>query len=177
MAEGISKEEISALLQAQLRWVEDGGKPAEGPFMQAVALENIARHEVSYNNGDTFALIEAIYHCSCHGLKMPEWVATEFRHGYQKILACDAKSLGEVFGDPFPKGKHLNALRKKRNLRFVVWNRVHDLLGSDPSIPIDRDLFKRVGKEISPPVGGSEAEKLYYEAKKMMPFSHDEVGH
>ena len=144
--------------------------------MQFVAIEDNARREERYNNGDTFALMEAIYSCSCHGLKMPEWVAAGFRHGYQEILTCNADSLDAVFGRPYPKGKHLNSLKKKRNIRFAVWNKVHEILKMEPGTTINRDLFKRVGKEVRPEIGGSEAEKRYYEAKKMIPFSHDEVG-
>lgn len=176
MAEDTSDEDIQELLQAQLRWVEDGGDPAEGPLMQFVAMRDNARREERYNHGDDFALMEAIYSCSCHGLKMPEWVAAGFRRGYQKILACNADSLDAVFGRPYPPGKHLNSLKKKRNIRFAVWNKVHEILKTEPGTAIDRRLFKRVGKEVLPPIGGSEAEKRYYEAKKMMPFSHSEVG-
>ncbi|WP_028995064.1 hypothetical protein [Azonexus hydrophilus] len=175
MAKAHSDEDIQELFQAQLRWVKDGGHPAEGPLVQFIAMRDNERREERYNNGDDFALMEALYSCSCHGLKMPDWVAAGFRHGYRQILACNAKSLDEVFGRPFPKGKHLNALRKRRNIRFAIWNKVGDILRAEPGTPINRELFKRVGREVSPPVGGSEAEEIYYEAKKLTIFSHSEV--
>lgn len=157
---------VNNLLDAQLAWEMDGGHPAEGPLVQRAAMEEIQRYEARFNAGENFFLMRAIYQCSCHGLKMPDWVAAGFRQGFQKILSCNAKTLGEVFGDPYPKGKHLNALKKRRNLRFVVWLRVREILAYNPDTPINRELFKRVGQEVKPPVGCSEAEEMYYEAKK-----------
>jgi hypothetical protein len=160
------QDDVIALSEAQIVWERLGGHPAEGPLFQRAALEEIQRHELRYNNGDTFALMDAIYQCSCHGLKMPEWVAAGFRHGYQTILECNAKSLGQVFGDPFKKGKHLHALRKRRRLRSVVWNKVREIRNSEPGTAINRELFKRVGREVRPPVSRSEVEEMYYEAAR-----------
>jgi hypothetical protein len=161
-------DELRELVEDHATWVSLGGHPAESPLHQRAALDRLAYHEKQFNDGNQFALMDAIYQCAAHGLKMPEWVAAGYRHGYQQILNCNAKSLNEVFGDPYPKGKHLNAMKKRRNLRFTVWGMVIDILAKEPGTAINRKLFKRIGKEIRPPVGGSEAEEMYYEAKKIM---------
>lgn len=164
--ENRDRDDLEELSAAQTEWEKQGGLSSEGPLFQRAALDEIDRYETRYLNGDRFALMEAIYLCSWHKLMMPDWVSSEYTKGIQAILGCRAKSLDDVFGLPYKKGLHLNALRKKREIRPAIFVRVMEILKENPDTPIDRELFKRVGKEVRPPVGGSEAEKLWYEAKK-----------
>lgn len=164
--ENCDLDDFEKLSDAQSEWEKQGGLSSEGPLFQRAALDEIARHKVRYLNGDRFALMEAIYLCAWHKLMMPDWVSSEYINGIQSILGCREKSLDDVFGLPYKKGAHLNALKKKREIRPAVFVRVLEILKENPDTPIDRELFKRVGKEVHPPVGGSEAEKLWYEAKK-----------
>lgn len=112
--------------------------------------------------GDRGALLAAVRECARCGLPMPEWVAAAFIRSYDQVLNCRVKSWDEAFGAPFPKGSHLNALRKRRKLRVFVHSAVIDRVQRDPSTPIDKGLFESVGEEFN--IGASQAEELYYSA-------------
>ncbi len=152
--------------QAQLDWVAAGNKPSHGPLAEVLSDLILGQWQAEYEGGYTFALMKALYFCIHREIKMPDWVCREFKSGIRAINDCDAASLDVVFGRPYPKGTNLCAMKKRKILRDAVFKRVREIKEMDPQTPVNRVLFRRVGKEVFPPIGGSEAEKLYYEAKK-----------
>jgi hypothetical protein len=119
--------------------------------------------------GDGLALLGALRICANFDLAMPDWLAQEFIQRYDHVLNCDVKSWDEAFGRPYEKGAHLNALRKRRRLRFAVYNAVVEITKANPEQPIDEGLFGTVGAKLH--IGKTMAAELYYEAKRMLMFT------
>ena len=140
----------------------------DGPFWQWVALRDLDFMRQRYEDGDHSVVLQAVHRCAQRSIPLPDWVAQAFVAGYNRVVNCRAKSWDDVFGRPYPKGANLNALRKRRTIRFAVWNEVQRILMSEPDTAIDAGLFERVGKSVRLPVGKTEADKLYYQAAKVL---------
>lgn len=151
-------EQEAVLLADPTRQRTDPTLPVSQLFGRLALEDERAR----FAAGDRVALLAAIRECARCGLPMPEWVAVAFIRSYDRVLNCRVKSWDDAFGAPFPKGAHLNALRKRRELRFAVGLAVLHRVQRDPSTPIDKGLFEAVGDEFG--VGASQAEELYYSA-------------
>lgn len=136
------------------------------PLYQWNALQQIAELENAFGRGDKMALFAAVRKCANHDLVMPDWVSRAFIRGYDAVLTCSAASWDEAFGRPYPKGMHLANVRESRTKRFAIWLRVSELRDID-RLAIDDAIFERVGKEFG--VGKTRANKLYYEAERMLP--------
>ncbi len=132
------------------------------PVSQLFGRLFLEEERAKFASGDRVALLAAVRECARCGLPMPEWVASAYIRSYDQVLNCRVKSWDEAFGQPFPKGSHINALRKRRELRFAVGLAVLDRVKRDPSTPIDKGLFEVVGEEFG--IGASQAEELYYSA-------------
>ncbi len=135
------------------------------PLYQWCAMEALCALEKQFISGDRTALLAAIRRCANHDLPLPSWASKAYISAYDQVLNCDEKSWDVVFGTPYPKGANINAMSKRRNLRFAVWLRVNELR---KTAPIDGQLFATVGKEMRPIIGKSEASELYYEAKRLL---------
>jgi hypothetical protein len=134
------------------------------PIYQWCALRKLDVERQKFDSGDRMALLGAVRQCANHDLPLPAWAAKAYIEAYDLVLTCRAKSWDEAFGTPYPKNSNLNAMRKRRLLRYAVFNEVRRLLNVDPRPPIDATLFETVGKMVRPPVGKTMAADLYYEA-------------
>ncbi len=132
------------------------------PVSQLFGRLSLEEERERFTAGDRVALLAAVRECARCGLPMPDWVASAFIRSYDQVLNCRVKSWDEAFGKPFPKGKHVEALRQRRELRFAVGLAVLDRVKRDPSTPIDKGLFEVVSEEFG--IGASQAEELYYSA-------------
>ncbi len=141
------------------------------PLFQWFALKAIDRCREAFQGGDKFELLHAIRECANHDLPLPDWAARAFISAYDTILNFKAKSWDDVLGAPIPKGAHLNVLRERRELKFGVLNRVHEILARAPETPIDQYLFETVGKEFG--IGKTLAAEYYYAAKRQMGQPND----
>jgi hypothetical protein len=142
----------------------------DAPIFQWKAARDIEGQKDLIESGDGFAILACVRKLMTHGLVAPAWLAYAFNKRYDAVLNCRANSWDDqnAFGRPYPKGKHLNALRKSRTIRFQIFNSVNQILASEPSTPIDSELFARAGRMAKPPVGKTEAERLYREAKRIL---------
>lgn len=136
------------------------------PVFQWAALHTLEACQEAYQAGNEFELMHAIRVCANHDLPLPEWTARAFIKGYDTIANAREKSWDKVFGAPYPKGAHLHATRKKRVLKFAVWNRVQEIRAREPEVPIDESLFASVGHEFN--IGKTRAAEFYYEAEKLL---------
>ena len=93
---------------------------------------------------------------------MPDWLATAYARGYQRVLNCSVDSWDKAFGAPIPKGVQLARLRFNRKARFAVHAAVVDAISREPRRAIDAALFEQIGKSIG--AGKTRAEELYREA-------------
>lgn len=136
------------------------------PLYQWAAAQTLETLRAQFEAGDRMALLAAIRKCANHDLSLPGWAATAYIRAYDEVLNYRSKSWDEVFGAPYPKNKHLGALRKKRMLRFAVWKAVNEIRRREPMTPINADLFERVGEMMRPPLGKTSAEEYYYSVKR-----------
>lgn len=153
--------------------VEEHGIGHGSPWHRWINHRSAADLEAQYKSGDKAALIEAIYMCANAEIPLLQWIEKAFRRGYQQVLSLNlqSNSWDDVFGKPLPKGSHLNALKKHRNMRPVVWGEVRKLInagiinkkGVTTLRPIDSGLFEEVGKKLG--LGKTLTEDLYYEFK------------
>lgn len=143
------------------------------PFFQWAAFQTIKQLEAVFNGGGEWALMRAIFECAKCELPLPEWVAKAYLRAYHKVAQCEEKSWDAVFGKPYPKGTNLEALKKKRNLKFAVFNTIISAVKSDPDTAIDAGLFEKVGREFN--IGKTLAEEYYREASKVLEFSAVDV--
>lgn len=140
-------------------------KPYLSPFSQWCALHELDECKRLFESGDEFLLMTAIRICANHDLPMPNWVATNYIKAYQTVVGARSKSWDQVFGLPYPKGTHLNAVRKKRLLKFRVWSDVKKILNMNPKTPIDEAIFELVGKRVG--IGKTLASEYYYAVVKI----------
>jgi len=147
-----------------------GGIGPTDPLFQWVAAEEIKAHQKAIQEGDGLAVLSCIRKLVTNGLVAPIWLAYAFNKRFDAVLNCNAKSWDDPmsFGAPYPKGAHINALKKQKFLKFAVWNEANNIRSREPETPIDAEFFERIGKTVRPPVGKTEAERLYYLAKRLM---------
>ena len=129
------------------------------PVFRFSAMQRLEERRLQFEAGHKMSLLAAIRICANHDLVMPGWVARAFISGYEKVLTCRANSWDKVFGNPYQKGRHLAAMRKKRNLSPAVWNAVND--ARQQGAPVDEDLFEEVGKAYG--LGKTLAAEYYYD--------------
>ena len=147
--------------QAEEEWIANGNLsvPAS-PFFQWAALHELEHLRAQYEQGEKFALMSAIRKCANHDLIMPRWVGAGYIAAFDIILNYRSKDWNEAFGLPIPKGAHLTASRKKRELEFAVFNEIVNIRRSDPDQAIDAVLFEGVGEKFN--IGKTLAEEYYY---------------
>jgi hypothetical protein len=133
------------------------------PLFQWVAVCKLGEYKKQFES-DKYYLMAAIRVCANHGIPLPDWAASAYIKAYDEVNNARAKSWSKVFGDPYPKGRHLAAIRKKRELQFAVFNKITQTLAMEPSLPIDESLFEKVGKELN--IEKTLASEYYYAAKK-----------
>jgi len=115
------------------------------PFARWDGYHQVEQLRKSYETGERFALMNALRICARCALPMPDWVARAYIRGYDAVVNARSKSWDEAFGEPYPKGTHLNALRKRRKFQFAVWNRVME--AKHRGVPTDEALFEQIGEE------------------------------
>lgn len=130
------------------------------PVFQFVARNDLLMEKARYEAGDKNALLGAIRICANHDLVMPEWLARAFIRGYDKVLNHKVGSWDDAFGRPLPKGKHLNAARKKREKGPAAWLEVQRMVKEEDRA-IDDLLFEDVGKKLG--LGKTLVSEFYYE--------------
>lgn len=133
-----------------------------GPIYKWAARIALRCYEDAYAAGDQMALLAAIRRCANHDIPMPAWVGKAFIERYDKVLSCRIGSWDEAFGRPYPKGKHLASMRKKRRLRFAVHAFVR--AEHEKGAAIAEALFEEAGQKFN--VGKTLASELYYEAQQ-----------
>lgn len=162
--------DLETLLTIHRKWVAEGNGDTSpcGPLYQAAAAARVESLRSSIDKGDGFAVLAAIRICLNHGLVGPEWLSYAFNQRYDQVLNCRAASWDapKAFGKPYKKGTHLNALRKRREKCFAVLNDINEIRAREPSTPIDKALFERVGKQLG--LGGTLTEEYYYHAKNIV---------
>ena len=70
-------------------------------------------------------------------------------------------SWDDVFGQPHPKGTHLEQLRLRWSVAFPIWIAVEEARSCGEKV--DDGLFKKVGKEFG--VSKTVANQIYYAMK------------
>ena len=115
--------------------------------------------QLHYESGQRNALIVAILWCIQEGLPPSPWLRNECKKAWRTVK----KSWDEVFGPPFPKGKHWHYYNRNLKIGDRLKERI-EFLHEKEGRSITQGLFEEVGKEFG--VSGSVARDLYYEQKR-----------
>ena len=138
------------------------------PISRWFAMRNLDRLQRTVAQSKKgFDVLAAVRVCANCDLVMPDWLVREFITRYISVLSCSVKSWDDAFGRPYPKGRHIAALRKALRHRAGVFVDVIDMVKRGRKI--NKELFKEVGKARG--LGATLAEKLYYEEYRRHPIS------
>jgi len=131
-------------------------------FTDSSLLRVINALEKDYTNGDSEALMSAVFFC-CHLQEsaMPRWVADNVKDGLVEWSEFKVGTLDEAYNGTKPEGFHLNANRKEREKKFAVYCRINQLAESGEGK--DEQLFEKVGKEFF--ISAGTAKSYFYKQK------------
>jgi hypothetical protein len=109
-------------------------------------------------------VLESLAICLENDFKIPKWCREAFVNIYKSADSLEARSWADVFGPMYPKGMHLQPLRRYLKYGEAVYRRVN-MLNRTEGKPIDGAMFERVGREFG--IGGKTlTEEIYYKVKK-----------
>jgi hypothetical protein len=136
------------------------------PLLQRQAAQRCIDLKHSIEDGDGFAVVEAVAACAAHGLVIPAWLASAFVLRYQRVATGECRSWGDeqAFGSALEKGANVAGLKAKMQTAPWAYEVATRLLGERPSRPIDRALFEDVGAEIG--AGQTKVQALIVEYLK-----------
>jgi len=117
-----------------------------------------------FEGGEKRALLNAIYYCCLLKRPLPEWLQLAFLDAHDSATGYDIKSWNDAFGRPHPKGTHVIKEKRHFEIRNVIMQRVQELASE---MPIDKDLFEKIGKELG--IGdGTTVSEIYYEERRRL---------
>jgi hypothetical protein len=133
------------------------------PDLEAAMLEEL---RLLFEAGDGNALIRAIRFTFNQERPAPEWVAAAFFRATNRWYAMQVKSLDEALGVAWPKGKSIAAAKKRRALRFAVYNEIRQTLSMKPETTIDDELFEEIGGRLG--IGKTLVKNFYRSARDLV---------
>lgn len=156
-----------ALLDEQSKWEADGNPAPLGPLWIAIAFVDLDEERQRYEANDYMALLAAIRICAARKLPIPDWAAQAFIRRYDHVLNCRTGSWDEAFGQPYP-GKHVPDLRKRRELKYAIPQRIKELRSQDDPPPMNGNrhhegVYNQVAREFD--VGRTYVTELWKEYK------------
>jgi len=110
----------------------------------------------AYEAGNKNALWKMIVVCAISKSPIPEWAASTLEGADDYVAWGELNSWNELFGKPRLKSR---SVLRGWHLRHEVWASI-----VDSGVPINDDLFDRVGKELG--IGARETVRKLYKAVK-----------
>jgi hypothetical protein len=130
------------------------------PLTHAEVLERLRQ---KFIDGDKAALLEAMYYWmwNYEHDSMPRWLFNHFLNAYEAVRQAQAKSWDDVFGEPWPKGRHVESL----GYRYRISHPLYELVerAREAGTPVDDRLFEEVGAQFD--VKKTIAKQIYYATK------------
>ncbi|MER2510837.1 MAG: hypothetical protein ABTQ25_00175 [Nitrosomonas ureae] len=120
--------------------------------------------EKEFLAGNKTVIFTAICFCGKEQIIMPEWIVSGFHSAINNWHSLKAKTLDEAFNCSWPKGKHINAARKKREKSPAVYREVMN--AKQKGIPIDIHLFEEISLKLK--INKTDAINYYSEFKRRM---------
>jgi hypothetical protein len=153
---------------AQNAYEAAGGNPGDpsAPLYQWVALQKIEQLKSAYDDGYSFALLDAVAQCALRDLVMPDWVWRGFLDRFRSVTQFKVKTLDEAFGTCLPKNAKLSAHRQAREKGLSAYFEVERQHKAGD--PIDERLFQSVGKTMG--ISGSKIRDYYYIWKRRLTY-------
>lgn len=162
----MSNDEIDEELEAILKESKElylSGKPSFSDMLndsfRYIAKKELSLFKDSYDNGNKYSLLRAIYLCSLYDLKLPEWVRNAYIESFSAIDEFKVKKLEDAFGSPLKKGEHLAAARKKKKNAKLVFAEVG--IARRDGKAVDNELFEEIGLKLG--LGKTLVAEYYYE--------------
>ena len=119
------------------------------------------------DKGSGKAVLAAMAECAQTGLAAPDWLARAYLSRFRAVTTGKCKSWADSdsFGEYWPKGTHLNAVRKRRIIGIELYQAVKELRKLDATISFE-DAIERAGDRLG--VGRTLAQEYYsYWVKQM----------
>jgi hypothetical protein len=85
----------------------------------------IARKKIQGGNKEV--LLKAMHQCLIMKKPLPDWLRLEFLRAYQSAYPFEINSWDNIFGQPHPKGAHLEARRRHFKLSLPIFTLVQKL--------------------------------------------------
>lgn len=130
----------------------------------AVHLDELKGFYDKTENG--YFVLVALSFCIQNGILIPDWAGWAFHKHWYRWIRYEVRTLDEAFNCQWPKGKHLDAARRKRELSLFVHERIKEL--NRQGQPIDQDLFEQVGKEFE--ISRERVREYYNYTQKFFPI-------
>lgn len=127
--------------------------------LQEAIKDDLDEYRRKFDDGDKSSIMKAVKLCFKYERLPPQWAREAFLSAIEKIDNFDVNSWDKVFGTPYPKGKHLNSIKKKQRLIHGVWLSVRMAYKNGASI--DEGLFECIGSKFG--IGKTLASEYYYE--------------
>jgi hypothetical protein len=112
-----------------------------------------------FDHSNKSALLYAIYYCCLMKRPLPEWLRRAFLGAYESATGYEIKSWDDAFDRPHPKGAHVTKKKRYFDSRDIIMQRVQELRSE---MPLDKNLFEKIGKELGIG-GGTTVSEIYYE--------------
>lgn len=120
--------------------------------------EYSARAQEAFKSGKRQALLWFIRSCFARNMPVPRWAKRAFYDLMDEITWRDGvQSWDDIFGPLYEKGKQPAAEQRRRQISFLLDDRVRER--HEAGEPISKGLFEAVGKEFG--IGATLAEKIY----------------
>jgi hypothetical protein len=130
------------------------------------AQETLERERKNFEAGNKSSLALAICVCGHMGLPLPAWAAGAWADACNKVFNLEVRSWDHVLKRPTEILK-TETRRAKVQKQRALGQRLLDILHADPPQRIDEDLFKVLGRKLSPRdapnrITKAQAKNLYY---------------
>ncbi|MBT3205594.1 MAG: hypothetical protein HOB14_00315 [Gammaproteobacteria bacterium] len=131
----------------------------------------------NYQNGEKFALLEAVEICSLGDIKIPEWAANGYVDAIHKLKQFQVESLDDAFGYQRPKNRHLHNHQRNKRIKLPVFMAcIKAKLEHDAPLTRktrSKNAFEYAGEQFN--ISAGLANKLYSEINQLLPELKDQL--
>lgn len=111
--------------------------------------------------GDKRAVLRAIYVCAIYNMPLPEWVRNAFCAVYRGVLNAEIGSWDEAFSPAFPKGKHVEKLKGREQLKYEAYREV--CYARIAGKGLGDKLYSEIATQLN--TNKEKVKELFYEAR------------
>jgi hypothetical protein len=111
--------------------------------------------------GDKRAVLRAVYICAIYSMPLPDWTRNTFCAVYRGVLEAEIGSWDDAFSPAFPKGKHVEKLKGREQLKYAAYREVCDARIAGKGL--GDELYSKIATKLS--TNKEKVKELFYEAR------------